>query len=108
MTDLAKKKCLPCEGITKPLTKTQAQGLASKLKTWELVEHKEIRKRFSFSNFYKTMAFVNAVAWIAHQENHHPDLCVGYNYCTISLKTHAISGLTENDFIVATKIDQLE
>jgi 4a-hydroxytetrahydrobiopterin dehydratase len=108
MTDFAEKKCLPCEGGAKPLSTDQAREYCSKLEHWELDEQKnEISKKFTFKNFYKTMAFVNAIAWIANQENHHPDLRVGYGYCDISLKTHAISGLSENDFILAAKIDNL-
>ena len=67
----------------------------------------EIQRHFSFKNFYLTMGFVNAVAWMAHQENHHPDLAVGYNYCVVKYSTHAIKGLSENDFICAAKVDGL-
>jgi 4a-hydroxytetrahydrobiopterin dehydratase len=66
-----------------------------------------IYRDFEFKNYYKTMAFVNAVAWIAHQENHHPDLFVGYNRCRVQYTTHAIAGLSENDFICAAKVDAL-
>jgi len=66
-----------------------------------------IYREFTFKNYYKTMAFVNAVAWIAHQENHHPDLSVGYNRCLVRYSTHAIQGLSENDFICAAKVDAL-
>ena len=75
---------------------------------WTVSEdHKHIKRSFSFKNFYETMAFVNALAWIANVENHHPDLEVGYNYCHVSFMTHALSGLTHNDFICAAKIDNL-
>ena len=70
-------------------------------------DNKKISKRFSFKNFYKTMAFVNAVAWIANQENHHPDLEVGFNYCLVKYSTHAIDGLSKNDFICAAKVDAI-
>ncbi|HAT8983211.1 TPA: 4a-hydroxytetrahydrobiopterin dehydratase, partial [Legionella pneumophila subsp. pneumophila] len=66
-----------------------------------------IKRAFSFKNFYETMAFVNAIAWIANIENHHPDLEVGYNYCRVHFMTHALNGLTHNDFICAAKIDKL-
>ena len=108
MSELTEKKCVPCEGGVSKLSMEQARKLASQIKDWQLDEDKqEICKQYAFKNFYKTMAFVNAVAFIANQENHHPDMCVGYNYCNLTLKTHAVSGLTENDFIVAAKIDQL-
>ncbi len=108
MSDLTEKKCVPCEGGTAGLSKPEAEVLMKKLNDWTLnFGAPEITKSLSFKNFHKTMDFVNAVAYIANKENHHPDLCVGFNYCTISLKTHAISGLSENDFIVAAKIDAL-
>ncbi len=68
---------------------------------------REIRRLFTFKGFHQTMAFVNAVAWIAHRENHHPDLEVGYNRCLVRYRTHAIGGLSENDFICAAKVDRL-
>ncbi len=108
MSELKDRKCLPCEGGVKPLTCDQAKSLLQKINGWQFFEeNQEISKNFSFKGFYKTMAFVNAVAWIASQENHHPDMKVGYNYCDIVLKTHAINGLSENDFILAAKIDSL-
>lgn len=109
MTDLSERKCVPCEGDkTTALTKPEAVALGKRLQNWTLnFDAPELTKSFTFKNFYKTMAFVNAIAYIANNENHHPDLCVGYNYCTVSLKTHAISGLSENDFIVAAKIDAI-
>ena len=67
----------------------------------------EIRKVFSFADYYETMAFVNAVAFIAHTEDHHPDLAVSYNRCSVTYSTHAIGGLSENDFICAAKVDAL-
>ena len=109
MSDLTEKKCVPCEGGATGLTKAEANDFLKQLEGWTLnYEVPELTKAYTFKNFYKTMAFVNAVAFVANNENHHPDLLVGYNYCTISLKTHAISGLSENDFIVAAKIDALE
>ena len=67
----------------------------------------EIRRLFEFSNFHETMAFVNALAWIAHREDHHPDLEVGYRRCLVRYRTHAIGGLSENDFICAAKVERL-
>jgi len=67
----------------------------------------KLEKIFPFKNYYETMAFVNALAWISHREDHHPDLSVGYNKCYVSYWTHAIGGLSENDFICAAKIERL-
>ena len=67
----------------------------------------EISKSFSFKNYYETMAFVNAVAWVANQQDHHPDMEVGYNKCTVRYSTHSVGGLSENDFISAARIDAL-
>jgi 4a-hydroxytetrahydrobiopterin dehydratase len=81
------------------------QQLAS---DWRLADDGGALKRsFGFDDFYRTMAFVNAVAWIANAEDHHPDLEVGYNYCRITFSTHSIGGLSENDFICAAKVDAL-
>lgn len=106
--ELTEKHCLACEGGVAPLTREEAERLLKKVPGWQLsTDGKEIFREYSFKNFYKTMAFVNAVAWIANQENHHPDLKVGYNYCNIHFHTHAIGGLSENDFICAAKINKL-
>lgn len=109
MSDLAEKRCEPCEGGTTPLDREEAEKLLKQVHgDWELSEDgTTIRRDFKFKGFYKTMAFVNAVAWIANQEGHHPDLEVGYNHCLINLTTHAIGGLSENDFICAAKYDAL-
>ena len=75
---------------------------------WELAPDKRsIAKRVEFKNYYQTIAFVNAVAWVAHNENHHPDLEVAYGHCVVRYATHAVGGLTENDFICAAKVDAL-
>jgi 4a-hydroxytetrahydrobiopterin dehydratase len=68
----------------------------------------EIRKTYAFKNYHETMAFVNAVAWIAHREDHHPDMEVGYNKCTVRYATHSVGGLSENDFISAAKVERLQ
>jgi 4a-hydroxytetrahydrobiopterin dehydratase len=105
--DLANRRCKPCEGGT-PLDAAAARNLLGGLEGWQLDEKAaQIHRRFDFKNFHETMAFVNAVAWVAHQEDHHPDLAVGYNRCTVRYSTHAVKGLSENDFICAAKIDAL-
>lgn len=106
--DLQSKHCKPCEGNVKPLSSDESKKLLSQIKNWELnSDNTFISSNFSFKNFYKTMAFVNAIAWIANQENHHPDIEMGFNYCVVRYTTHAIKGLSENDFICAAKINEL-
>lgn len=80
--------------------------LMQQLDGWEFLETR-LRKDYQFKNYYQTIAFVNAIAWISHREDHHPDLEVGYNKCRVEYMTHAIGGLSENDFICAAKIDAL-
>jgi 4a-hydroxytetrahydrobiopterin dehydratase len=106
---LIDKKCKPCEGGVAPLTESQARGFMKQLKAdWELLEGgKEIRKGYRFKNFKETMEFVNLVAAVAEGEGHHPDMEVSWGKCVIRLSTHAIKGLSENDFILAAKIDVL-
>ncbi len=105
---LAKRKCVPCEGGIPPLTKEEAEKLIPELKDWMLVDEANLlAKSFRFKDFVETMKFVNKVADIAETEGHHPDMTVTYGAVTIELMTHAIGGLSENDFIVAAKIDEL-
>ncbi|KTD25050.1 4a-hydroxytetrahydrobiopterin dehydratase [Legionella israelensis] len=108
-SDLSSKHCESCEGIGSALNKEQIENLLPQLdKKWGVTaDQKKLKRSFSFKNFYETMAFVNALAWIANVENHHPDLEVGYNYCHVSFMTHALNGLTQNDFICAAKTDKL-
>jgi 4a-hydroxytetrahydrobiopterin dehydratase len=106
MTELTTRKCTPCEGGVAPLDASAIANLMTHLKGWTLA-HDAIGKNYSFRNYYETMAFVNATAWISHREDHHPDLSVGYNTCRVTYTTHAIGGLSENDFICAAKVDAL-
>jgi len=105
-TDLAQKKCKPCEGGVSPLNPREIDQLLAQLKGWQF-QGSVITKTYEFTNYYQTMAFVNATAWISHREDHHPDLAVGYNKCKVDYSTHAIGGLSENDFICAAKLDAL-
>lgn len=108
MDSLSEKRCIPCEGNVPSIGKEKVSELLHQIKGWSVDgEVKVISKRFEFKSFAKTIAFVNAIAWIATQENHHPDVHFGYNYCLIHFSTHAADGLTENDFICAAKIDAL-
>lgn len=108
-SDLKSKHCDSCEGIGSALNSEQISNLLPQLsKNWKVgADQKTIHNAYSFKDFYETMAFVNAIAWIANIENHHPDLEIGYNYCRITFMTHALNGLTHNDFICAAKIDAL-
>jgi len=107
-TDLTKKTCKPCEGGVSAMSKSQAEQMLKNISGWELcLKENKISKTFKFGDFYKTMAFVNAIAWVAGRENHHPQMEVSYGKCKIDLSTHAIGGLSENDFILAAKIDAL-
>ncbi len=105
---LLKKRCTPCKGGTPPLSEAQAKNFLEQVPDWLLLGSK-ISKTFTFKNFKEAIAFVNHVAKLAEQEGHHPDIEVfGWNKVKITLWTHAIGGLSENDFIVAAKVDGLE
>ena len=109
MTSLRDRKCTGCAPGTPPLPAARVSELAGHLASdWRLADDgRALQRSFGFDDFYRTMAFVNAVAWIANAEDHHPDLEVGYNYCRIKFSTHSIGGLSENDFICAAKVDAL-
>jgi len=106
LCDLAGRHCKPCEGGTPPLSAAEAEGLLAGLSGWEHAEG-VIAKMFEFKNYCQTISFVNAVAWIAQSQGHHPDLAVAYRSCRVSYTTHAIGGLSENDFICAARVDAL-
>ena len=109
MSDLKDLKCTPLTEKDQPLSDEKASSYLSELHAdWNLnLDAKIIYRECRFKNYYQTMAFVNAVAWIAHQQDHHPDLEVSYNSCNITFTTHQLDGLSENDFICAAKIDEL-
>jgi 4a-hydroxytetrahydrobiopterin dehydratase len=104
--DLANKHCKPCEGGVPPLSQEEVSTMLKELDGWVLYDHL-IGKTYEFKNYYQTMAFVNAVAWLSHREDHHPILTVEYSKCHVEYFTHAIGGLSENDFICAAKVDEL-
>ncbi|MEZ5542809.1 MAG: 4a-hydroxytetrahydrobiopterin dehydratase [Pseudomonadota bacterium] len=103
------RHCRPCARGTQPLDRAQAGALLAALHPdWTLsTDGRALSRDYGFGNYYQTMAFVNAVAWIAHSEDHHPDLEVGYKHCHVRYSTHMIGGLSENDFICAARIDAL-
>ncbi|HEX5804679.1 MAG TPA: 4a-hydroxytetrahydrobiopterin dehydratase [Azospira sp.] len=104
--DIADRHCVPCEGGVPPLAAEAVGRLLEALPEWAL-DGSAIARTFRFKNHYETMAFANAVAWISHREDHHPELTVGYADCRVRYWTHAIGGLSENDFICAAKVDRL-
>lgn len=106
MSDLVMKKCAPCAGGIAPLSAPEAADLMKQLKGW-ILEDGKLVKLYAFRNYHETMAFVNALAWVSHREDHHPDLEVHYNKCRVTYWTHDAGGLTENDFICAAKADRL-
>ena len=107
MNDLARKKCKPCEGGVAPLTADQVRPLLKGLDGWTVQGDGMLAKTYQFKNYFETMAFVNAAAWVSHREDHHPDMRVGYGQCRVAYVTHAINGLSDNDFICAAKLDAL-
>ena len=106
--NLENKKCVPCEGTEEPLTKNESGKLLEEINNWKILDNKLIEKDFSFKNFKEAMDFVNKVADVAESAGHHPNIYVHeYKNVKIEIFTHAIKGLSENDFIVAAKIDNV-
>jgi len=103
---LSTRSCRACQGKVAALTETQIRTFLTEVPGWER-DGGEIAKTFPFKNYYETIAFVNAVAWISHREDHHPDLEVGYNKCKVRYSTHSAGGLSDNDFICAAKIEAM-
>ena len=109
MKDLKKKHCVPCEGKEKPLKGEEIKDYMKHISPeWKAVDDKKIRREFTLKDFKGSMSFIQKVAPIAEGENHHPDIHVYYKDVVIELTTHARGGLSENDFILAAKIDDLD
>ncbi len=106
MENLINKKIVPHKGM-KLLREEEIKGYISQVNNWEVLENKKIRKLFKFKDFKETMEFVNKIAVIAEEEGHHPDIAIYYNKLEIVLWSHFVSGLSENDFILAAKIDNI-
>ena len=111
MSDLAKKKCVPCEGDIPAFDKSEIHKYLKKVDGWDVInsenENFYLIKKFIFKNFKDSQNFVNKVGDLAEAENHHPDISFGWGYCEIKIFTHAIQGLAESDFILASKIDKI-
>ncbi len=111
MNDLLKKKCVPCEGGIKPFDIGEIHKYQKKVDGWDIKQSEKkiyfLEKKFTFQNFINSQSFINKVGEISEKENHHPDIHFGWGYAKIVITTHAIEGLSENDFILAAKIDQI-
>jgi 4a-hydroxytetrahydrobiopterin dehydratase len=109
MSELSKKKCKPCEGGVPPLSKEASEELLQQLKPeWMLIDDgRMLANTYTFRDFVETINFVNKIAAVAEEEQHHPDLTISYSNLGVELSTHAIGGLSENDFILAAKIDRI-
>ena len=110
MNDLINKKCVPCEGGVIPFDISEIHKYQKKVDNWDVVKNKKdiffLEKKFTFKNFLESQNFVNRVGKISEDEGHHPEILFGWGYAKISITTHAIEGLSENDFILAAKIDK--
>ena len=108
MSDLAKAKCVPCEGGVDPIGIEEAERYLKQLKLdWTIVDGKKIRHRFDFKSFREAIDFVDKIADVAEAEGHHPDIFISYTKVTLELWTYAINGLFKNDFILAAKVERL-
>jgi 4a-hydroxytetrahydrobiopterin dehydratase len=111
VNDLLNKKCAPCEGGVVPFDVSEIHKYQKKVDGWDVLKDKKktfyLNKKFNFKNFFESQEFVNKVGTISETEGHHPDITFGWGYAEIKITTHAIEGLSENDFILAAKIDQI-
>ena len=105
--ELAEKSCVPCRGGTPPLKGEELEKLQAQLPDWSVIEEQHIEKTFPFPNFKSALVFVNRIGDVAEEQGHHPDICFGWGSVKVTLYTHKIAGLTESDFILAAKMDQL-
>ena len=107
MSELASKTCVPCRGGVPPLAGKELQNLATQVPAWSVLDGHHISRTFEFPDFAKALAFVNKVGAIAEEQGHHPDIVLSWGKAVVTTWTHKIDGLTESDFILAAKIDQL-
>ena len=111
MKDLLQKKCVPCEGVAIPFDASEIHKYQKRVDGWDITKEENeiffLKKKFTFKNFLDSQKFINNVGEISEAEGHHPDVTFGWGYAEIKITTHAIKGLSENDFILAAKIDQI-
>lgn len=105
-SDLTGRHCEPCKTGTLPLSNKEADSLMQQIAGWQRYDHL-ISRTYHFKDYYQTIAFVNAVAWLSHTEDHHPEITVTYNSCRVEYTTHSVHGLSENDFICAARVNAL-
>jgi 4a-hydroxytetrahydrobiopterin dehydratase len=108
MSDLATRTCVPCRGGTPPLKGAELHAISHQLPNWQVIDEHHITRTFSFPDFQKALDFVNRVGALAEEQGHHPDILLAWGKAAITLWTHAVNGLTESDFIMAAKIDQVQ
>jgi 4a-hydroxytetrahydrobiopterin dehydratase len=107
MTQLCEKSCEPCQGGVEPLTGEDLKTYAQQVPDWEIVDEHHLKRTFDFPDFQTALGFVNRIGELAEQQGHHPNIWFTWGKVTVELLTHKIDGLHENDFILASKIDQL-
>ena len=111
MTDLLNKKCVPCEGGAIPFDISEIHKYQKKVDGWNIIKNEKniffLEKKYTFKNFFESQNFINEVGKVSEKEGHHPDISFGWGYAKINITTHAIEGLSENDFILAAKIDKI-
>ncbi|HKR12313.1 MAG TPA: 4a-hydroxytetrahydrobiopterin dehydratase [Pyrinomonadaceae bacterium] len=107
MSELSSKQCIPCRGGVPPMDGDEIAKLAPQLKGWEIINQHHLQKSYRFSDFREAQDFVTRVGNLAEEQGHHPDICFGWGIAEIKIWTHKINGLTESDFILAAKIDEL-
>jgi 4a-hydroxytetrahydrobiopterin dehydratase len=107
MNELATRDCVPCRGGVPALQGAEVENLLSQIQGWEVINEHHLSKEYKFADFKETQAFVNSVGDLAEAQWHHPDICFGWGRAQVTIWTHKIDGLTESDFILAAKIDQL-
>ncbi len=107
MSELSSRQCVPCRGGVPPLKGEEITKFLVQLNGWEVIEQHHLRKNYRFEDFSEALRFVNKVGDLAEQQGHHPDICFGWGNAEIKIWTHKIDGLTESDFILAAKIDDI-
>ena len=107
MSDLASRQCVPCRGGVLPMTADQISPFLTQLKDWQVIDNHHLKKSYRFKDFRETLDFVDRIGELAEEQGHHPDICFGWGKADVTIWTHKINGLTESDFVLAAKIDQL-
>ena len=107
MSGLADRRCVPCSSDVPALEGAELEALRRQVPEWEVVDGHHLKKRFTFANFIEALSFVNRLGELAEEQGHHPDIAFGWGYAEVTVFTHAIGGLSENDFILAAKADRL-